>query len=96
MNRDPLTLMGCASSLAFVLLSGGAAKALVPPTFTGDSGAAVGIQAAPSSSAQDTVLPVPQATDARIKELAQATFGCTCINCQNSVRQMIQQGILSL
>jgi hypothetical protein len=68
----------------------------MPPELKGDSVSRMDTQTVGQPLASEEVPESAQAVDARIKQLAQATFGCTCVNCMNTVRQMVQQGQLSL
>ena len=96
MHRGVLTLLGCSSSLAVVVLTGKAVKALVPPTFTGVAAPQVETQTVTAPIAQETPQSSIHASTDKVRQLALATFGCTCSNCMNAVRQMVQQGTLSL
>lgn len=95
MNRPMLTVLGGSVSLALIVLVSNPAHALMPPELRGDSGSKVDAQTV-SQPSQEEMPQSAQATDARIKQLAQATFGCTCATCMTNVRQMLQQGQLSL
>ena len=93
MNRTALTLLGGSASLSLLVLSG-PAHALMPPELRGDAGS---ITAPGGNSPRQGELPLTtQSVDARIKQLAQSRFGCTCANCMAAIRQMIQRGQLSL
>ena len=94
MNRPALTVLGGSVSLAFIVLTGNPAHALMPPELRGDGGSRVNGQTVRQPILQEEVPQSAQATNARIKQLAQGTFGCTCTTCMNTVRQMIQQGQL--
>ncbi len=96
MRKDSLTLLGCTGSIAFVLIMGGSAKALMPPNFGGDINPRTRIQTNPMSTYQEDAPVAKQATEAKLKQLAQAQFGCICANCIGRVRQMIQEGTLSI
>jgi len=96
MNRAALMLVGGSVSLAFIAMTGSAAHALMPPELRGEGNLKADAQTVNQPIAPEDAPQSLQATDNRIKQLAQATFGCTCANCMNSVRQMIQQGQLSL
>ncbi len=95
MNKGVLTWLGCSSTLAFVVLTGNAAKALVPPNFTGLAEPKVETQTVTAPVAQETPQSPIHVSNDKVRQLALATFGCTCYNCQSAVRQMIQQGTLS-
>jgi hypothetical protein len=93
MNRTALTILGGSVSLSLVVLSN-PAHALMPPELRGDAGS---ITAPRGNSLSQGDMPMPtQAVDARIRQLAQSRFGCTCANCMAAVRHLIQQGQLSL
>jgi len=98
MNRPALTVLGGSASLAVIVLAGNPAHALMPPALKGDGGfsARMDTQTVRQPLAPEEIPQPAQAVDARIKQLAQAMFGCTCANCMNTVRQMVQQGQLSL
>ena len=96
MNRPALTVLGGSVSLAFIVLTGNPAHALMPPDLRGDGGFRVDAQTVSQPLSQEEAPQSAQATNARISQIAQATFGCTCMSCMNTVRQMIQQGQLSL
>lgn len=94
MNRTALTLLGGSASLTLVVLSS-PAHALMPPELRGDAGSITSITAPRGNSPSQGDLPLTtQSVDARIRQLAQSQFGCTCANCMAAVRQMIQQGQL--
>lgn len=95
MNRPPLTVLGGSVSLAFMVLAGHPAQALMPPELRG-GGSRVDAQITRQPLSQEEAPQSAQAINARIKQLAQGTFGCACTTCMNTVRQMIQQGQLSL
>jgi hypothetical protein len=94
MNRTALTLLGGSASLTLIAL-GNPAHALMPPELRGDAGSAT-VRTNNSPLTQEDLPQSAQSVDARIKQLAQSRFGCTCANCMATVRQMIQQGQLSL
>lgn len=98
MNRPLLTVLGGSASLAMIVLAGHPAQALMPPELKGAGGfrASMDTPTVRQPLAAEEIPQPAQATDARIKQLAQATFGCTCATCLNNVRQMVQQGELSL
>ena len=96
MNRDALTLLGCSSSLAFVLLTGNGASA---DTIAPQSSAFV-----PPAPATQTVAVSPQiaqyaAIDPNsdtVGDLAIAKFKCDCPACRIAVVQLLQTGQLKL
>lgn len=99
MNKDALTWLGCSGSLAFMIMTGTAARAeKLPPQYVGVVG--------PQPSAADRVnAPVseesPQPTalnpnSEKIGELAAFKFGCSCMNCRVAVVTLIQSGKLAL
>jgi len=99
MTRDTLSLLGCSSSLAFMLLAGNAAQAgTVSPQYAGYQGAtktSTSAQKAPVS--QET--PQPASLDAAsdtVGDAAIAKFGCDCMSCRNAVVQMVQAGEMVL
>jgi len=96
MNRDVLTLLACSSSLAFIALMNSPANALMPPGSEGGVGSKVDSPTVNQALSQEGVSQPAQVTDARIRQLSQATFGCTCAVCMGKVRQMLQQGQLSI
>ena len=96
MNRSALTLLGGSASLALIVLANNPARAMIPRDLTSDANSTANTQAVSQPLSQEEAPLPPQEIDARIKQLAQAKFGCTCANCMNTVRQMIQQGQLSL
>ncbi len=94
MNRSA-TLLGGSTSIALIILASNPAHAMIPRDLTStDSG--MGIQTLSQPMSQPEAPLPPQVIEARIKQLALAKFGCTCANCMNTVRQMVQQGQLSL
>lgn len=96
MNRPALTVLGGSVSLAFIILTGNPAHALIPPGAKDDGGFKVDVQNVRQPLGQEEFPQPTQVIDDRIRQLAQATFGCTCTTCMNTVRQMVQQGQLSL
>jgi len=96
MNRPALTVLGGSVSLAFIVLTGNYARALMPSELRGDAESRIGASTVRQPMDQEELPQSAQAIDARIKQLAQATFGCTCTTCMNTVRQMVQQGQLAL
>jgi len=95
MNRTLLTSLGCSGLLLLAVMVSSSARAMLPP---------VDGVSAPKTVNQTNLAPADESTpqmplvsqENRIKQLAQATFGCTCANCVSAVRQMVQQGRLSL
>ncbi len=96
MNRFELNLLGSSLSLAAMIAVAHPAQALMPVDIKGDTGPKMDTQLASPVLSQETTPQPAQSTETRIRQLAQANFGCTCTNCMNTVRQMIQQGQLSL
>ena len=97
MNKGKLTWLGC-STLALMLLATDAASAsTVRPQDAGSVGNQItDSQAINQPSGQETSTLPSLATNDKVKQLALATFGCGCANCQSQVRQMLQQGTLTL
>jgi hypothetical protein len=96
MNRNALILLGCSGSLAFTAIAGNAANAIMPPDYAGATGSKLDSQTVSNPMSPETAPVSAKATEAQIKQLSQATFGCTCAVCMGKTRQMLQQGQLSL
>ncbi|MDF5712060.1 MAG: hypothetical protein PUP90_31400 [Nostoc sp. S4] len=89
MNKNLLTLLGCSGSLATLLLAPHSAQALMPNKIPG-------VVPVPTVnvSRTDSQSDFPQQSqilDSMVKQYAQTKFGCTCVNCMNLARQMLQQ-----
>ena len=99
MNRDALTLLGCSSSLAFILLTSHAANAgtLAPESvgFVGTKSTIAQTVNAPLSSEYPQSASIDPMSDT-IGDLAVAKFGCDCMSCRNQVLSMVQSGTLTL
>lgn len=93
-NRDLLTLLGCSGSL-LVVLAGSPAKAILPPGAMDSIKSDIPTVTQPIAQEEAPQVST-QATTDRFKQLAASVFGCTCANCLNAVKQMVQQGSLSL
>lgn len=98
MNKDALTILGCSSSLAFMLLMSPAKAGTIAPQ-------SVGFGATATTAAQKVDAPISQAysqstsldpNSDTVGDLAIAKLGCDCPSCRNSVIQMIQSGRLAL
>lgn len=107
MNQNTLSLLGCSSSLAFVLLMGNAAKAdtlspqarsaVVPTTPTTQSAGSVGREV--TFEARPQANPASASIDSNadtVGDLAIAKFKCDCPACRVAVVQLLQTGQLSL
>ncbi|MEH2183140.1 hypothetical protein [Nostoc sp.] len=89
MNKNVLTLLGSSSSVATLLLASHSAQALMPNKMPG-------VVPVPTVNVThtDSQLDFPQQSqilDSMVKQYAQTKFGCTCINCMNLARQILQQ-----
>ncbi|MGA7935724.1 MAG: hypothetical protein WCA35_19395 [Kovacikia sp.] len=96
MKQNALTLLGCSGSLVFMAITSSPAKAIMPPDYAGAGVSKVDSQTNNSVSQEGSFPAQVKATEAEIKRLSQATFGCTCAVCLGKVHQMLQQGQLSL
>lgn len=94
MDKDALTLLGCSSSFALMLLAVNAtdAETVVPQNLGANTR---------TTAAQTVKAPIYQespsfspASPKSIEELAIAKFGCDCPGCRARVAQMVQQGSL--
>jgi hypothetical protein len=92
MDRNALTLLGCSSSFAFMLLTVNATDAdtVVPQNLGANTRV---------TTAQTVKAPIYQeppsfstASPKSIEGLAIAKFGCDCPGCRARVAQMVQQG----
>jgi hypothetical protein len=96
-RKDSLTLLSCTGSAALVLMMGSGVNALMPPNLGDDGNSRIGIQTSSTTTSQeDAPVSIRQTVNARLKQLAQTKLGCTCTNCISTVRQMVQEGTLSL
>lgn len=89
MNKNVLTVLGCSSSLALMLLTANSAQAR---TVDGNNQKAIEAalsQDEPQSSLED-------ASSDKIGDLAIIALGCDCAGCRSSVSQMVEQGRLML
>ncbi|MEH2058191.1 MAG: hypothetical protein V7K97_18920 [Nostoc sp.] len=89
MNKKVLTILGCSSSVATAFLTPYSAQALMPNKILGV------IAPAPTvtrTSSQEDFPQISGISDSMVKQYAQVKFGCTCANCMNLARQMLQQG----
>jgi len=86
MNPKILTVLGCSSSLT-AFLAPYSAQALMPSKIPG------AIIPAPTITRTSSPEDFPQVSgisDSMAKQYAQVKFGCTCANCVNLARQMLQ------
>ena len=96
MNTSKLTWLGCSAAALMLLATDAASASTVKPQEAGSVGNAITDTQAINPLGQETSSLPSLATNDRVKQLALATFGCGCVNCQNQVRQMLQQGTLTL
>lgn len=92
-------MLGCSSSLAFMLLTGNTAKAstLAPQSagFAGNTTTAAQKVNAPLSQGNPQSVSLDPNSDT-VGDLAIAKFGCDCPSCRNQVLQMVKSGRLTL
>jgi hypothetical protein len=102
MNRDTLTLLGCSSSLAFLLVAGSSANANAALLQEESISATASTQVTPEAQ---TTVPASRSNSQyssldpnsdTVGDLAIAKFKCDCPACRMAVVQMLQTGQLSI
>ena len=101
MNKDKLTLLGCSSSLVFMLLASNTANAgsRVLKDIIDIEFRAPNVETVNTPVAEDPQHPIQDALNVNsdtIGDLAAAKFGCDCAGHRNQVVQMLQTGTLNL
>ena len=97
MNGSKLTWLGCGALALMLLTTNAASASTVKPQDAGSIGNPMtDSQAINQPLGQETSALPSLATNDKVRQLALATFGCGCANCQSQVRQMLQQGTLTL
>lgn len=97
MNRDVLTVLGCSSSIALMLLT-------VNPAYASTIAPQDGSTEAPSTIAIETVgitlgqwvaeSPSLDLASDRIGDLSILKLGCDCAGCRTQVSKMVEKGSL--
>jgi hypothetical protein len=96
MRKDSLTFLGCTGSVALVLMVSSGAKALMPLNVGSDGNSRVGIQTNSGTPQEDAPIYTRQTIETQLKQLSQTKLGCTCTSCVSTIRQMVQDGTLSI
>lgn len=94
MNRDVLTVLGCSSSIALMLLTVSPAHASTVAPQDGSAGSppAIGIETVGVPLGQlDTEYPSLDISSDRVGNLAILKLGCDCAGCRTQVSKMMQQ-----
>jgi hypothetical protein len=78
-------------------MMGSGAKALMPPNLGDDGNSRIGIQTNSRFTPQENApISTRQTVEAQLKQLSQTKLGCTCTSCVSTIRQMVQEGKLSI
>lgn len=94
METNKLTLIACAGSILAGTLFLAAPSQAMPLQNIGDTQGLTQATTPQITKTEDLATPVSY--EQRLEQASFSRFGCTCANCMNATRQLVQSGSISL